>query len=105
MAASKKSKSSVKSRAAKRPGAKTGKRQPPRGSAKTAAKRSRRAVSKSDAVKVTRKRARPSTESGVAPLARASLGREPERKPLKKAEARSKRPPAVLPIPQSTFFF
>ena len=30
---------------------------------------------------------------------------EIERKPVKKVEVRPPRPPAVLPIPQSTFFF
>jgi hypothetical protein len=106
----KKSKNSVKGRAAKRAGAKTGKRQPVRGSekgkGKSLARRSRRAATRGDAVKTPAKRTRGSlAESPSSSLARASLGREPERKPLKKAEPRPNRPPAVLPIPQSTFFF
>ncbi len=102
MAASKKSKSSAKNRAAKKA---AGKRQPARGSAKTAAKRTRRVTSKGDAVKTPRKRAAQLSVQSATRLASAALGREPERKPLKKAEPRAKRPPAVLPIPQSTFFF
>ena len=103
MAASKKSKSSAKNRAPKRT---AGKRQPARGSAKNATKRTRRAATKGDAVKSPRTRSAPPSKAAVTPLASARLGgREPERKPLKKAEPRANRPPAVLPIPQSTFFF
>src|SRR5262245_31469770 len=101
MAASKKSKSSAKSRVAKKP---AGKKQVARPSAKSAAaKRNRRADTKRDGVKSPRKQASRPT-NGVTQLSSAALGREPERKPVKKAE-RPSRPPAVLPIPQSTFFF
>ncbi|HEU5059510.1 MAG TPA: hypothetical protein VFU21_23410 [Kofleriaceae bacterium] len=67
--------------------------------AKAAAKRTRRAASPGgkskakSAVKSPRARA-------VEPVVAAA-----ERKPAKKAEPRPQRPPAVLPIPQSTFFF
>jgi hypothetical protein len=101
MAASKKSKSSSKNRAAKKV---MGKR-PARGAARTAARPTRRTTGKGDAVKTPRKRAAPATAQPATRLATAALGREPERKPLKKAEPRPNRPPAVLPIPQSTFFF
>jgi len=106
MAASKKSKSSAKNRAPKRTPGK--RQQPARGSAKSAAKRTRRASTKGDAVKSPRTRSTPpsSKKTVATPLATPGLGgREPERKPVKKAEPRTNRPPAVLPIPQSTFFF
>ena len=102
MAANKKSKSSAKSRGAKKSASK---RQPARGSAKTAPKRSRRNGSKGQALNSPRGQLRARTVSPATPLATAALGREPERKSLKKSEARPNRPPAVLPIPQSTFFF
>ncbi|HWM87102.1 MAG TPA: hypothetical protein VNO33_14710 [Kofleriaceae bacterium] len=97
--AAKKSKSAVKNRAAKKS---AGKRQPTRGAAKSAAKRARRPA-KRDAVKSPRSQA--VRGASVTRLASAGLAREPERKPVKKAESRPNRPPAVLPIPQSTFFF
>jgi hypothetical protein len=63
-----------------------------RPAAKSALKRTRRAsVASKGAVKT--------------PRASAHKQLEPERKPIKKAEVRPVRPPAVLPIPQSTFFF
>lgn len=63
-----------------------------RPAAKSALKRTRRAAVAS---------------KGAAKTPRASMHKqlEPERKPIKKVEARPVRPPAVLPIPQSTFFF
>jgi hypothetical protein len=102
MAASKKTKSSAKSRPAKRT---AGKRQPSRAPGKTVAKRSRRATTKNDAAKSPRKRTTRSAAPPATALTSASRVREGDRKPVKKAESRPKRPPAVLPIPQSTFFF
>ena len=102
MAATKKSKSSAKSRGAKKSASK---RTPARGSAKTAPKRSRRQGTKGQAVNSVRAQSRARTVSPAIPLASGALGREPERKSLKKAEPSPNRPPAVLPIPQSTFFF
>ena len=70
----------------------TKKSTPKRPAAKSALKRTRRAsVSSKGAVKT--------------PRANLHKQLEPERKPVKKVEARPVRPPAVLPIPQSTFFF
>ena len=46
----------------------------------------------------------PRRENRATASARGSQG-ELERKPAKKVEVRPARPPAVLPIPQSTFFF
>lgn len=98
MAASKKGKSAVKSRVAKKPSAR---RQPARGSAKTATKRASGAKAGPAKTKVRPPRA---SEARTAALASAVM-REPDRKPAKKAEQRPPRPPAVLPIPQSTFIF
>ncbi len=67
---------------------------------KASSKRTRRATGgrkakASSAVKSPRAPRR--TETALAQVA--------ERKPAKKAEPRPQRPPAVLPIPQATFFF
>jgi hypothetical protein len=63
--------------------------------AKNALKRTRRAgVASKGAVKTPR---------AAMPGRREEA--EAGRKPIKKVEARPVRPPAVLPIPQSTFFF
>ena len=99
MAASKKGKSAVKSRVAKKSSVR---RQPARGSAKTAAKRTNGSKTGPAKTKVTAPRA---SESRTGSLTAAVMAREPERKPAKKAEPRPPRPPAVLPIPQSTFIF
>jgi hypothetical protein len=101
MPGSKKSKSAAKNRHSKKP---AGKRLPARGAAKSAAKRSKSVPAKRDAAKAPRVASSPSVSSTTR-LSTAALGREPERKPVKKAEPRPNRPPAVLPIPQSTFFF
>lgn len=98
MAVSKKGKSAMKSRVAK----KTSVRRQPRGSVKTAAKRTNGSKSGAAKTKVTPPRA---SESRRTLLTAAVMAREPERKPAKKAEQRPPRPPAVLPIPQSTFIF
>jgi hypothetical protein len=94
--AARKVKSSVNGRARKK-SAKPSVRGGAKG--KTSPKRTRRASRSkpkaSSAVKSPRAPRR--TETAVAPVA--------DRKPVKKAEPRPQRPPAVLPIPQSTFFF
>ena len=105
MAAMKKSKSSAKKRAAKKPAAKRQQTARP-SSAKNAVKRTRRADSKRDAVKSPRQqRGQKVAAPPATRLSSGTLGREPDRKPAKKAESRPNRPPATLPIPQSTFFF
>lgn len=101
MAASKKKTSSAKNRVGKKP---AGKRQPVRTSAKNGVKGANRASAKRGAAKTRRSKKAPSTATTTR-LSNAALGTEPERKPVKKAESRPNRPPAVLPIPQSTFFF
>ena len=93
--AAKKAKNAVNGRARK----KSAKSPAVRGGAKSGAKRTRRATGTTKA-KPRRAVKSPRVASGtevVSPIAR--------RKPAKKAEPRPQRPPAVLPIPQSTFFF
>jgi hypothetical protein len=99
MATSKKKSSSAKNRGGKKP---AGKRPPNRGAAKSAVKRTVRGGAKRGAAKTPHTKAAPAASTRIST---AALGREPERKPVKKAESRPNRPPAVLPIPQSTFFF
>jgi hypothetical protein len=104
MSASKKSKTPAKSRAAKKLAAKPAQRkQTARAASRNDGKRARTPSATRDAAKSPRK---PSAEASrqTTRLTAAALGQE-ERKPAKKAEARPNRPPAVLPIPQSTFFF
>ena len=94
--AARKVKSAAKGRARK----KSSKSSTVRGrGAKPAAKRTRRAAGNKTKAKSAVKSPRaPRSVEPVAPVAA-------ERKPAKKAEPRPQRPPAVLPIPQSTFFF
>jgi hypothetical protein len=101
MPGSKKSKSAGKSQHSKKP---SNKRLPARGAAKTSVKRTKPASAKREVAKSPRAKSTP-TVSSPTQLSTAALAREPERKPVKKAEPRPNRPPAVLPIPQSTFFF
>jgi len=100
MPGSKKSKSTGKNRLA---GKVASKRRAARPAAKTAVKQARREGGKRDAMKAPP--AKSANKATVTPLAKAALAAEPERKPAKKAESRANRPPAALPIPQSTFFF
>jgi hypothetical protein len=67
--------------------------------AKSAAKRTRRAASTTKAKGKSAVKSPRATRS-VQPVSAVAV-----RKPAKKAEPRPQRPPAVLPIPQSTFFF
>jgi hypothetical protein len=89
--AARKVKSSLNGRARK----KSAKAPAVRGRAK-ATKRTRRAPS-------TKAKGRSAVKSPRA--ARRGEVVSAARKPAKKADARPSRPPAVLPIPQSTFFF
>ena len=50
-------------------------------------------------------RVRTPAPASLSSAVSAPRSRELERKPARKAEPRPDRPPAVLPIPQSTFFF
>jgi hypothetical protein len=93
--AARKVKSAAKGRARK----KTAKSSAVRGrEAKAPAKRTRRATGTKTKAKSAVKS--PRVPRGVEPVAVVA-----ERKPAKKAEPRPERPPAVLPIPQATFFF
>lgn len=65
---------------------------------KSAAKRTRRAAR-------TKTKARRAVKSPRAPRNVTSASAVAQRKPAKKADPRPQRPPAVLPIPQATFFF
>ena len=92
--AAKKAKNAVNGRARK----KSAKSAAVRGGAKAGAKRTRRATGSKTKPRRAVKSPRAARRADVAsPVA--------ERKPAKKAEPRPQRPPAVLPIPQSTFFF
>jgi hypothetical protein len=90
--AARKAKDSAKGRARK----KRAKQAPVRGTAK-AAKRTRRPSTTKGAAK--------SPRTAVAPTVPVATVTPAQRKPVKKAEPRPSRPPAVLPIPQATFFF
>ena len=102
MAARKKRRARVRTRAAKKAMGKRRRRaEPPR----LPAKRTRRATGKAERGEIAAQ-ARGEAD-GATGYSTGQCRARPraERKPLKKAEPRSNRPPAVLPIPQSTFFF
>jgi hypothetical protein len=91
----------VKSAANGRARKKTAKSPTVRGrGAKSAAKRTRRAASTTKAKGKSAVKS-PRVTRTVQPVTAVVA----VRKPTKKAEPRPQRPPAVLPIPQSTFFF
>ena len=69
-------------------------------------KRTRKAASKAPARAAAPARQRVHAPAVAEPLFRAAEFDNKDRKPMKKAEpVRPARPPAKLPIPQSTFFF
>ena len=118
MAAKKTTKGAAASRGRKKDQA--GPRGTLRGSAKPAVKavkRTRRAGTASGGsgggAAGTKRTAAKSPRSQRAPTKKSAARRvelrdrtaEPARKPARKAPPREDRPPAVLPIPQSTFFF
>ncbi len=88
----------MKNAAKGRPRKKSAKASVVRGRAKTAAKRTRRATG-------AKPKVRSAVKSPRAPRRSEAVAVVAARKPAKKAEPRPQRPPAVLPIPQSTFFF
>jgi hypothetical protein len=93
----------VTKRSAKQRGPKSGPRKGSTGRGAPPAKKPAALSAKRGPKAAAPKRTRRATPPGVS--AKATRFGELERRPARKAEPRPERPPAVLPIPQSTFFF